>query len=133
MNLRSIWRTRLPPINRPLYKLSPLELTKAKNQIQEMLEHEFIHPSDSPYGAPMLFIPKKDGNLRFCIDYHWLNKWTIWNWYPLPLPEEMLDRLGGARVFRTIDLKSGYWQMSVHSRTSRRQHSERVGDYMSFR
>ena len=56
-----------PPIHKPLYKLSPLELTEAKNHIQEMLEHECIRPSDSPYG-PVLFIPKKDGNLRFCID-----------------------------------------------------------------
>ena len=74
-----------------------------------MLEHKFIRPSDSPYGAPVLFIPKKDGNVRFCIDYRWLNKRTIWNRYPLPLPEEMLDCLGGAKVFSKIDLKSGYW------------------------
>ena len=78
-----------------------------------MLEHEFIRPSDSPYGAPVLFVPKKDGSLRFCIDYRWLNKRTIRNWYPLPLPEEMLDRLGGVRVFSKIDLKPGYWQMPV--------------------
>ena len=64
-----------------------------------MLEHEFIPPSDSPYGAPMLFVPKKDGSLRFCIVYRWLNKRTIRNQYPLPLREEMVDRLGGARVF----------------------------------
>ena len=91
-----------PPIHRPLYKLSPLELTEAKNQIQEMLEHEFIR-------APVLFVPKKGGSLRFCIDYRWLNKCTIRNRYPLPLPEGMLGRLGGARVFSKIDLKSGYW------------------------
>ena len=58
-----------PPAHRPLYKLSPLELEKAHKQIQYMLEHGFIRPSDSPYGAPMLFAPKKDGDLRFCIDY----------------------------------------------------------------
>ena len=79
-----------PPIHRPLYKLSPLELIETKNQIQEMLEHEFIRPSDSPYGAPMLFVPKKDGSLWFCINYHWLNKHTIQNRYPLPLQRRCL-------------------------------------------
>ena len=61
-----------------------------------MLDKGFIRPSDSPYGAPILFVPKHDGGLRFCIDYRWLNKKTIKNCYPLPLPEEMFDRLGGA-------------------------------------
>ena len=102
-----------PPVHRPLYKLSPLELEEVHKQIQYMLEHGFIRPSDSPYGAPVLFAPKKDGGLRFCIDYRWLNKRTVRNWYPLPLPEEMLNRLGGAKVFSKIDLKSGYWQMPI--------------------
>ena len=98
----------MPPIHRPLYKLSPIELEEAHKQIQYMLEHGFICPSDSPYGAAVLFAPKKDGGLRFCIDYHWLNKRTVRNWYPLPLQEEMLDHLGGAKVFSKIDLKLGY-------------------------
>ena len=103
----------VPPVHRPLYKLSPLELTEAKKQIELLLEHQFIRPSDSPYGAPVLFVPKKDGGLRFCVDYRWLNKKTIRNQYPLPLPEELFDRLGGAKVFSKIDLKSGYWQIPV--------------------
>ena len=103
----------VPPVHRPLYKLSPLELDEAKKQIEYLLEHKFIRPSDSPYGAPVLFAPKKDGGLRFCIDYRWLNKKTVRNQYPLPLPEEMFDRLGGAKVFSKIDLKSGYWQIPV--------------------
>ena len=78
-----------------------------------MLEHGFVKPSDSPYGAPVLFVPKKDGSLRFCIDYRWLNKKTVKNRYPLLLPEELFDRLGSARVFSKIDLQSGYWQMPV--------------------
>ena len=78
-----------------------------------MLKHGFIRPSQSPWGSPVLFVLKKDSSLRFCIDYHWLNKRTIRNRYPLPLLEEMLDRLGGAKVFSKIDLKSGYWQMLV--------------------
>ena len=103
----------VPPVHRPIYKLSPLELEEAKTQINYMLEHGFIRPSQSPYGAPVLFMPKKDGGLRFCIDYRWLNKKTVKNRYPLPLPEEMFDRLGKAKVFSKIDLKSGYWQIPV--------------------
>ena len=79
-----------PPVHRPIYKLSPLELAEAKKQIEYMLEHGFIQPSNSPYGAPVLFAPKKDGGLRFCIDYRWLNKKTIRNQYPLPLPRSYL-------------------------------------------
>ena len=100
-------------MHRPLYKLSPLELAKAKKQIEYMLEHGFIRPSDSPYGALVLFALKKDGGLCFCIDYQWLNKKTVKNRYPLPLPEEMFDRLGNAKVFSKIDLKSGFWQILV--------------------
>ena len=66
----------IPPIHRPLYKMSPRELQEVKNQIQSMLEHGFIRPSDSPYGSPVLFVPKKDGSIWFCIDYYWLNKRT---------------------------------------------------------
>ena len=103
----------IPPIHRSLYKMSPRELQEAKDQIQSMLEHGFIRPSDSPYGSPVLFVPKKDGSLRFCIDYRWLNKKTVRNRYPLPLLEELFDRLGNAKVFTKIDLRSGYWQMPV--------------------
>ena len=91
----------VPPVHRPLYKMSPLELEEAKKQIESMLEHGFVRPSDSPYGAPVLFVPKKkDGSFRFCIDYHWLNKKTVKNKYPLPLPEELFDQLGSARVLK---------------------------------
>ena len=92
----------VPPVHRPLYKMSPLELEEAKNQIESMIEHGFVRPSDSPYGAPVLFVPKKDGSLRFCNDYRWLNKKTVKNRYPLPLPEELFDRLGSARVFSKL-------------------------------
>ena len=99
---------RLRPSTDPYTNSVHSSSTEAKNQIQEMLEHEFIRPSESLYGASVLFVPKKDGSLRFCIDYCWLNKWTIRNRYPSPLLEEMLDRLGGARVLSKIDLRSGY-------------------------
>ena len=96
-----------PPVHRSIHKLSPMELAEAKRQIEYMLEHGFICPSQSPYGAPVLFAPKKDRGLRFCIDYRWLNKKTIRNQYPFPLPEEMFDRLGGSRVFSKTDLQVG--------------------------
>ena len=102
-----------PPVHRLLYNLSPLELVEAKKQIEYMLKHGFIRPSDSPYGAPILFAMKKDGGLRFCIDYRWLNKKTVKNKYPVPLLEEMFDRLGNAKMFSKTDLKLGYWQIPV--------------------
>ena len=93
-----------PPLHRPIYKSSPLEFEEAKKRIDYMLEHGYIRPSRSPYGAPILFAPKKDGGLRFCIDYRWLIKKTIRNRYPLPLQKEMYDCLGGSKVFSKIDL-----------------------------
>ena len=106
----------VPLVHRLLYKMSPLELEEAKKQIESMFEHGFVRPSDSPYGTPVLFVPKKDGSLQFCIDYRWLNKKTAKNRYPLPLPEELFDRLGSAKLFSKIDLRSGYWQMPVKPR-----------------
>ena len=102
-----------PPIHRPIYKLRPRELEEARKQIQYMLEHGYIRPSISPYGAPVLFAPKKNGGLQFCIDYRWLNKKTIKNRYPLPLPKELFDRLGASTIFSSIDLHSGYWQVPL--------------------
>ena len=81
----------VPPVHCPLYKMSPLKLDEGKKQIESILEHCFIRPWDSPYSAPVLFVRKKDGSLRFYIDYRWLNKKTVKNRYPLPLPEELFD------------------------------------------
>ncbi len=84
-----------------------------KRQIDVLLEQGWIRPSSSPYGAPILFIPKKDGKWRMCIDYRALNKITVKNRYPLPKVEELMDRLHGARYFSKIDLSSGYHQIRV--------------------
>ena len=71
--------------------MTPLDLEEAKKQIESMLENGFVRPSDSPYGALVLFVLKKDGSLRFYIDYHWPNKKTVKNRYPFPLLEELFD------------------------------------------
>ena len=78
-----------------------------------MLEQGFIRPSVSPWGAPVLFVRKKDGSLRLCIDYRMLNQVTVKNRYPLPRIDDLFDQLGGATVFSKIDLRSGYHQLEI--------------------
>ena len=102
----------VPPTKAP-YRMSPKELDELKKQLSDLLEKEFIQPSKSPYGAPVLFVKKKDGSTRMCVDYRALNKITIKNKYPLPRVDELLDRLYGARYFTKIDLRSGYHQVRI--------------------
>lgn len=101
------------PFRQP-YRLSPLELAEAKAQIMELLRKGFIQPSQSPFGAPILFVQKKDGSLRMCIDYRALNAITVRNRYPLPNISDLLDRFAGARVFSSLDLASGYHQIRIN-------------------
>ena len=101
-----------PPVNRT-YKMSPAELDELKKQLEELTEAGAIEPSSSPYGAPILFVSKKDGSLRMCVDYRALNKLSVKNSYPLPRIDKLLDRLGGAKVFSKIDLRSGYHQIRI--------------------
>ena len=84
--------------------MAPLELKELKLQLQELLEKGFIRPSVSPWGAPVLFVKKKDGTLRLCIDYRQLNKLTVKNKYPLPRIDDLFDQLKGLRIFSKIDL-----------------------------
>ena len=95
------------------YRMAPLELKELKLQLQELLEKGFIRPSVSPWGAPVLFVKKKDGTLRLCIDYRQLNKLTIKNKYPLPRIDDLFDQLKGASIFSKIDLRSGYHQLRI--------------------
>ena len=100
------------PVNR-MYKMSFTELDELKKQLAELVNAGYVEPSKSPYGAPVLFVHKKDGGMRMCIDYRALNKLTVKNSYPLPRIDELLDRLRGARIFSKIDLRSGYHQIRV--------------------
>ena len=101
-----------PPSRAP-YRLSPAEQKELEEQVQDLLNQGFIRPSVSPYGAPVLFVPKKNGQWRMCVDYRALNKQTIKDKFPLPRIDELLERLGKARVFTALDLASGYHQIGV--------------------
>ncbi|GJZ98872.1 putative reverse transcriptase domain-containing protein [Tanacetum coccineum] len=92
---------------------SPLRMLELSNQLKELQEKGFIRPSHSPWGAPVLFVKKKDGSMRMCIDYRELNKLTIKNRYPLPRIDDLFDQLQGACCFSKIDLRSGYHQLRV--------------------
>ena len=82
-------------------------------QLQELLDNKYIQPSVSPWGAPVLFVKKKDGSMRLCMDYRELNKVTIKNKYPLPQIDDLFDQLKGAKYFSNIDLRTGYHQLKV--------------------
>jgi hypothetical protein len=96
------------PISKSPYRMSLLVLTELKIQLQELLDNEYIRPSVSPWGAPFLFVKKKDGTLRLCIDYRQLNKVTIKNKYPLPRINDLFDQVGGAKIFSKLYLRSDY-------------------------
>jgi len=95
------------------YRMSHEELKELKVQPKELLTKGYIKPSKSPYGAPILFVHKKDGTLRMCVDYRALNKVTVKNGYPLSWINDLFDRLLGAKIFNKIDLCSGYYQIRV--------------------
>ena len=95
------------PISFPPYRMASTELRELKAQLEELLSKGFIRPSISPWGALVLFVKKKDGILRLCIDYRQLNRVTIHNQYPLPRIDELFDQLQGSRVYSKIELRSG--------------------------
>jgi hypothetical protein len=101
------------PIYKTPFRMITAELVELKEYIKELLEKRFIRPSSSPWGAPMILAPKKDGTQRLCVDYRALNEVTIKNKYPLPRIDDMFDQLRGACVFSKIDLRSGYHQLKV--------------------
>jgi len=103
----------MDPPHRPIYNLSEKELGVLRNYIEEALAKGWIRPSKSPAGAPILFVPKKDGTLRLCVDYRGLNAITIKNRHPLPLISETMDRLAGAKIFTQLDLRDAYHRVRI--------------------
>ena len=103
-----------PPYG-PLYPLSARELEVLREYLDNALEKGWIQPSTSPAGAPILFVPKKDGGMRLCVDYRGLNKITVKNRCPLPLINETLDRLVGAKYFTKLDLRDAYYRIRIKS------------------
>ncbi|GJZ36004.1 putative reverse transcriptase domain-containing protein, partial [Tanacetum coccineum] len=101
------------PVARAPYRLAPSEMKELAEQLQELSDKGFIRPSSSPWGAPVLFVKKKDGSFRMCIDYRELNKLTVKNRYPLPSIDDLFDQLQGSSVYSKIDLRSGYHQLRV--------------------
>ncbi|GJT63919.1 putative reverse transcriptase domain-containing protein [Tanacetum coccineum] len=102
------------PVAKSPYRLAPSEMQELSGQLQELQDKGFIRPSHSLWGAPLLFVKKKDGSFCMCIDYRELNKITIKNRYPLPRIDYLIDQLQGACYFSKIDLTSGYHQLRVH-------------------
>jgi hypothetical protein len=95
--------------------MSVEELKELKKQLMELQEAGYIRPSSSHWGAPVLFVQKKDGSQRMCVDYRSLNDVKIKNKYPLPRIEDLFDQMRGARVLSKIDLRLGYHQMKIRS------------------
>ncbi|GJU36234.1 putative reverse transcriptase domain-containing protein [Tanacetum coccineum] len=125
------------PVARAPYRLAPAEMQELSTQLQELSDRGFIRPSSSPWGAPVLFVKKKDGSFRMCIDYRELNKLTVKNRYPLPRIDDLFDQLQGSRVYSKIDLRSGYHQLRVREEDiSKTAFRTRYGHYefqvMSF-
>ncbi|GKB48205.1 putative reverse transcriptase domain-containing protein [Tanacetum coccineum] len=112
------------------YRLAPSEMKDLSEQLQELSDKGFIRPSSSPWGAPVLFVKKKDGSFRMCIDYRELNKLTVKNRYPLPRIDDLFDQLQGSSVYSKIDLRSGYHQLRVREEDiSKTEFRTRYGHY----
>ena len=101
------------PVSRSMYRLSIKEKHEVESQVKDLLEKGFIQPSNSPYGSPVLFVQKKDGGLRMCIDYRALNNITHKDKYPLPRIDDLIDRLHGASVFTSLDMQQAYHQIRI--------------------
>ena len=102
-----------PPLRQPYRRQNPAVRREEMAQVQQMLSSSVIRPSNSPWASPVVMVRKKDGSLRFCVDFRQLNAATVKDAHPLPRIDDLLDALHGAKWFSTLDLKSGYWQVPI--------------------
>ena len=108
--------TQGPPLRQPYRRQNPAVRREEMAQVQQMLASDVIRPSNSPWASPVVMVKKKDGSLRFCVDFRQLNAATVKDPHPLPRIDDLLDALHRARWFSTLDLKSGYWQVLIMER-----------------
>ncbi|GKE47284.1 putative reverse transcriptase domain-containing protein [Tanacetum coccineum] len=124
------------PVARAPYRLASAEMKELSDQLKELSDKGFIRPSSLPWGALVLFVKKKDGSFRMCINYRELNKLTVKNRYPLPRIDDLFDQLQGSSVYSKIDLRSGYYQLRVReedvSKTAFRTRYVLAGYYRRF-
>jgi hypothetical protein len=104
------------PIAKRPYKMATTELAELKKQLNELEQKGYIRPSSSSWGAQILFVKKKYGSMRLCVDYRALNEVTVKNKYPLPRIDDLFDQLKGAKYFSKIDMRSGYYQQRIRPR-----------------
>jgi hypothetical protein len=109
----SIYTGDAVPVRGKPYRMGPHQQSIVRDQLDTMLDHGVIEPSNSPWASPIVLVRKKSGDFRFCVDYRHLNALTVKDKYPLPRIDETLESLRGATIFSTIDLRSGYWQVPV--------------------
>jgi hypothetical protein len=112
------------PVSKTTYKMITLELKELQMHLEELLKKGYIHPCVSPWGAPILFVKKKDGTMRLCIEFRQMNRYIIKNKYPLPQIYDLFDQIRGEKVFSNIDLRVGFHQVrikevDIHKRTFR--------------
>ena len=111
--LEHVIETHGPPLRQPYRRQNPAVRREEMAQVQQMLSSNVIRPSNSPWASPVVMVRKKDGSLRFCVDFLQLNAATVKDAHPLPRIDDLLDALHGAKWFSTLDLKSGYWQVPI--------------------